>query len=104
MKIDVKLFRTTKKENVKAIASITVDDVIAVRSIRVMNGSKGLFVSFPSQKKKDGTYEDVVFPVTKEARDEITSAILAKYQETEPAAKEENDFAPADNEIPDDWK
>ena len=39
--------------------------------INVYDGSKGVFVSFPSYKGKDGDYVDLVFPTSKELREAI---------------------------------
>ena len=35
----------------------------------------------PSNKRKNGEFIDLFFPITQDARDLITNAILAKYQE-----------------------
>ena len=45
-------------------------DPLAVR-INVIDGKKGLFVSFPSYKDEDGEYVDLVYPTSKELRDKI---------------------------------
>ena len=35
----------------------------------------------PSRKAADGTYRDIVHPITSEMREELQGAILKKYEE-----------------------
>ena len=64
---------------VKALASITIDDSIAIRNIRIIEGKNGLFVSMPNRKLPNGEYSDIAFPITAEARQQITDVILKEY-------------------------
>lgn len=50
--------------------------------INVYDGSKGLFVSFPSYKSSGGDYVDLVFPTSKELRNtinELTAEVVSKF-------------------------
>ena len=60
----------------KGIASILLDDLIAIHDIRIIAGDNGLFVAMPSRKTPSGTYRDIVHPITPEGRQMIESAIL----------------------------
>lgn len=72
-------------------ASITIDGSIGVRDIHIMDGENGLWLRFPSRPKKnqngdeiigeDGHKEriDLIFPVTKEVRKQITDLVLEEY-------------------------
>ena len=76
-KLDVRVFPLTDPDNsTKAFASIGIDDLIAIRGIRVVDGSKGLLVTMPQSKDQDGNYHDIAFPLNKELRQEINKAIL----------------------------
>ena len=79
-----KNIRLTEKGNIKALASITLDDAFIVSGLKVTDGNKGLFVQMPSQKgtDKDGNvkYYDTAFPLSKELRGEINSVVLDAYQ------------------------
>ena len=79
--IAVKVFPVQPKEgsNLRAFASITLGGVFAVNDLRVLEGSKGTFVSMPQTKGKDDKYHDICFPTTKEMRKEISDAVLSKY-------------------------
>ncbi len=57
--------------------SITINGILAVNGIKVINGLNGLFIGMPSYKKKDGTWEEYVYPVSKEARISLYEQILA---------------------------
>lgn len=63
----------------KAIGTLVVNGEFAVHGIKVVDGKNGLYVAMPSEKRNGG-YEDVVFPVTKEARAAIDSAVLGTYE------------------------
>lgn len=79
MKItEVRIF-LKNEERLKAYASITFDDAFVVRNLKVIQGKKGLFVSMPNRKTKDGEYKDVAHPVNNEMRDSIESQVLEAY-------------------------
>lgn len=65
--------------------NITIDDCLAINGIKVINGKKGIFISFPqtSYEDKDGNtqYRDIVFPCTKEARAALDKVLMKKYEE-----------------------
>lgn len=63
-----------------ATASVDLNGVFAVRGIKVVQGTNGPFVSMPSYKTGDG-YKDVCFPVTKEFREHLHTAVLDAYQQ-----------------------
>ena len=79
----VKIFEG--KGNILANMNITLDDCLAINGIKVIEGSKGRFISFPqtSYKDKDGNtqYRDIVFPCTKEARAALDRVLMKKYEE-----------------------
>ena len=55
--------------------------VFAVRGVKVMESSRGLFVSMPSYKAGNGEYKDICFPCTKEARMEFDNAVISAYRQ-----------------------
>lgn len=65
--------------NVKAIASVNLDECFAIRNIRVMSGKNGLFISMPSVKEQDGGYTDICFPVTQEFRTQLNQTVVDAY-------------------------
>lgn len=92
---EVKVRNIENAGKIKAVASITLDGCLVVTGIKVMEGTKGLFISMPNRKTPEGEYKDIVFPVTKEARQQINDAVLTKYNEgdaQEPPIEDELSF------------
>ena len=75
------------KSNLRAFASINIDDELVIKNLKVVEGKKGLFVSYPSEKGSDGEYYDQVYPLNKETRDYVEETILEAYEKE--AAKPE---------------
>ena len=83
MKItDVRLSRIANQNRLKAVASITNDDAFAVHELRVIEGSKGIFVAMPSRRNKHGVFKDVAHPINSETRKMIEEAVLEKFHAT----------------------
>ena len=82
MKItEVRVFKLGNQESsLKAFASITIDDAVCITGIRIVEGKNGLFMSMPQSKDNEGEYHDVVFPITKDAREAIQDAVLDEYE------------------------
>ncbi len=74
--------RITPKEDarLKAYASLTLDGVFVVRGLKIIEGKTGrLFVAMPSRKRPDGTYQDMVHPITSQCRNVLEQAVLDAY-------------------------
>jgi stage V sporulation protein G len=69
------------EEKLKAFANVTFDDAFVVRGLKVINGTNGYFVSMPSRKRPDGTYQDIAHPINNEMRAMIEKAVLGAYEE-----------------------
>jgi stage V sporulation protein G len=46
--------------HVKAMASVTIDNVVAINDLTVVEGKNGHFVGFPQTKDKEGNFRDIV--------------------------------------------
>lgn len=80
MKIHATIHKIFDVENkVRAIASIVIEDSIAIHGFKVIESAKGNFVGMPSSKYKD-EYQDVCHAITAEARDQINEAIFTAYE------------------------
>ena len=78
--LSVNVFPIKEPEgNTMAFASVSVDDLVAIRGIRVVDGENGLFVSMPQSQDKEGKFHDVAFPLKAELREAMKDAILGKY-------------------------
>jgi|UniRef100_A0A7C4YBY2 stage V sporulation protein G len=63
----------------KGFANVTFDNEFVVRGIKIIEGQKGLFISMPSKRGKDGKFRDIAHPINNEAREKIQKAILEEY-------------------------
>lgn len=82
----VKIDRLTPDRQVKATATIVLDDVLCVHQLRVVEGKNGLFVGFPnggSYTMVDGRkrYVDIVHTFDEQLRERIQNSILEKYEQ-----------------------
>ena len=59
-----------------SIASVKFNDCFVVENLKIVQGSKGLFVGMPSQPDGKGGYRDMAYPVTKEFREQLNTAVL----------------------------
>ena len=69
------------EEKLKAFVSITFDGAFVVRGLKVINGSRGYFVSMPSRKRKDGTFQDLAHPINNELRKKIEDKVLDAFEQ-----------------------
>ena len=99
-KYDVKIHSIRPEGSCKATASVNVYGDFAVRGIKIMEGSKGLFISMPSYRAGNGEYKDICFPCTAEARKEFDQAVMGAYEQAltqnqrqEPPAEKEQEQA-----------
>ena len=78
--IDVRVYPIDEpKGSTLAFASIAIDDLAAIRSIRVVDSEKGPFVSMPQSQDNSGLFHDIAFPLTKALREEINAVIQNEY-------------------------
>lgn len=88
---DVKVRHTFDGDsNMKAVVSVTFDDVLVVHDIKVIESKGKEFVAMPSTKMKDGTYRDVAHPVSSDLRKVLSETVLAAYHEALSAAAPES--------------
>ena len=78
---DIRVRKITKEGKMKAVVSVTFDDIFVVHDIKIIEGEKGLFIAMPSRRSGDGEYRDIAHPINSEMRDKLQREILAKYEE-----------------------
>ena len=84
MEITSVKIRKVERENsrMKGIASVVVDNAIAIHDIRIIEGDKGLFIAMPSRKTPVGEYKDIAHPINAKARMLVEEAVLKAYHES----------------------
>lgn len=80
---EVRIYKAKGNGSVKAYASVSFDNEFVVKGLKIVEGEKGLWVSMPSRKMRDGSFQDIFHPVSREARDKIVDAVLKAYREQE---------------------
>jgi stage V sporulation protein G len=66
----------------KAYATMVFDGCFIVRDMKIIKSDKGLFVSMPSRRKKDGSFKDIVHPLNADTRKMIEERIIEEYKKT----------------------
>ena len=85
---DIRIRKITAEGKLKAVASVTFDEVFVVHDIKVIDGLNGLFVAMPSRKSPDGEFRDVAHPISTEFREMLTEQVFAAYRAAEGPAAE----------------
>jgi stage V sporulation protein G len=79
---EVRVFPKDNLGKTLGFANITLMDKFVVKNLRIVQGEKGIFIGMPSNKRKNGEFIDLFFPITQEARELITDEIIRKYEES----------------------
>ena len=96
MDFDVRIYPVKTDGALKANASVNINGFFAVSKVRILEGTKGLFVSMPQYKGQNGEYKDICFPCTKKAKQAFDKAVLSAYEQTmaQKQSKEQMQEAP----------
>ena len=78
---DVRVRLVDKEGKMKAVVSVTIDDVFVVHDIKVIEGENGLFIAMPSRKSADGQYRDIAHPINSDTRGMLQELILDRYEQ-----------------------
>lgn len=77
---EIKVRRLIPEGKLRGIVSITIDDVLAVHDIKIVQGEERLFVAMPSRRDESGLFRDIVHPINSSTRREVEEEILSAYQ------------------------
>ncbi len=78
---DIKIRRIITEGRLRAVVSITLDNMIAVHDIKIVQGDERLFVAMPSRKDENGVFRDIVHPISAAARKEMEAQIMETYKQ-----------------------
>jgi len=67
-------------DKLKAFASITFDNSFVIRGLKVIEGNEGFFVSMPSRKLHDGSFQDIAHPINNDMRHHIENSVLDAFE------------------------
>lgn len=86
---DIKMRKFFEEGPMKAVASVTFDNALAVHDIKVIYAREKFFIVMPSRKNPDGTFRDIVHPINAEFRTELEEAVLDAYHVQKAAQESE---------------
>lgn len=76
---DVKIRKILSEGRLRAVVSVTIDEMLAIHDIKVVQGDERLFVAMPSRKDENGVFRDIIHPITPSARKMFEETILDAY-------------------------
>lgn len=77
---EIKIRKTFKEGNLRAILSVTIDNCFAIHEIKVIDGGDRLFVAMSSRKDECGVFRDIIHPICKESRESFEKTVLNAYE------------------------
>ena len=80
---DVRVRKINGEGKLRAIVSITLEDVFVVHDIKIIDGDTGLFIAMPSKKATDGMFRDIAHPINTETREYLKKTIIEAYEKAE---------------------
>ena len=75
---EVKIYLSNEGK-LKAYATMVLDNCFIIRDLKVIRSDRGLFVSMPSRRKKDGSFKDIAHPLNAETRKTIETRVIEEY-------------------------
>lgn len=78
--LEVRIQSIKPNESIKGTVSVNINGAFAIRGIKIIEGSNGLFVSMPSYKVGN-EYKDICFPITPECRKQLNDAVIGAYEQ-----------------------
>ena len=78
---DIKFRHFHDEGRLRALVSVTFDDVFAVHDIKIIDGNDRLFLAMPSRRMPDGKYRDIVHPIGPSLRETLKKTVLRAYEE-----------------------
>ena len=76
---DIKIRKFFDEGPMKAVVSVTFDGCLAVHDIKIIFAREKYFIVMPSRKNPDGTYRDIVHPISSAARESLEQAVIDAY-------------------------
>ena len=76
---DIRIRKVETDGKMKAIVSVTFDEMFVVHDMKIIEGQNGLFIAMPSRKTPTGEYKDIAHPINPQARERIQQLILEAY-------------------------
>lgn len=76
---DIRVRKVQEDGKLKAVVSVTFDEMFVIHDMKIIEGQNGLFIAMPSKKMPNGEYKDVAHPINAEMRAYIQERIFEEY-------------------------
>ncbi len=80
MEITEVVVRPIEDEKLRAYVSLTIENSLVIKDIKIVEGKNGLFVSMPSRRRKNGKYQDIAHPINTTFRKTMEDRIFDEYR------------------------
>ena len=75
----IRIYKLPTPGPLKALCDIEINDVFVLKGIRILAGTKGLFISMPQEQGQDKRWYDIFKPLTKEAQNYLDRIVSDAY-------------------------
>ena len=76
---NIRFMKRSTNSDLKAVASVILDDCLVIDEILVIQGKTGLFVSMPCSRSRNGLLRNKIRIIGAEAKQEFEEKILEAY-------------------------
>ena len=90
--INIILIKDQPLSKVKAYASVVLAEAFTITNIKIIEGKKGMFITMPSTKDRNGNRKDVAYPIDSKVHRELSNRILGAYYEAVAANDKNNNL------------
>ena len=74
-----RIYRQLESKSLKAFVDLSIDNVLLIKGIRIVQGPKGLFVSMPQGQGKDKRWYDSIRCLDQEFKKRLDDEVMSAY-------------------------
>lgn len=81
--VEVRPVQFGNESKLRAYVSIEIAGKLRIKSLRIIEGQRGLFVAMPQMKRTQNnevSYIDLIKPIDQQTRKELSNKILNEYE------------------------
>ena len=76
-----RIYKLPESGPIKAFVDMSINELLLIKGLRIVQGQKGLFVAMPQEQGKDKRWYESIRCLTPEIRNVINDKVLAAYRE-----------------------
>jgi len=76
---ELRIHNVENDEKLRAYVTVTLDECLVIHGVKIIEGQNGLFIAMPSKKSSNGSFKDIVHPITTDFRNELQKKIIEEY-------------------------